>query len=98
VQKYLICGIVANKNKGYMIRFKTYSIAVFTVVLISSCSTTTVEEDVQQYCKCMENVKSNSDIKACIPLAEKMKDKYGSSPEEAEYIIENIKKCGRIEE
>ncbi|MFT6501585.1 MAG: hypothetical protein ACJASQ_001701 [Crocinitomicaceae bacterium] len=80
-----------------MLRFKTYWFAIFTVVLISSCSTTTVEEDVEEYCKCVENVKNNYDLRACIPLAEAMKEKYGHSPEEAEYIIENIKKCGSPE-
>ena len=73
-----------------MVRFKTYWFVIFTVVLISSCSTTIVEEDVEEYCKCVENVKNNYDLRAFIPITEAMKEKHGNSPEEAEYIIENI--------
>ncbi|NRA12719.1 MAG: hypothetical protein HRT57_12250 [Crocinitomicaceae bacterium] len=97
MQKYLICGIVASIKKAYMTRFKTYTLAIFSVLLISSCSSATVEEDVEEYCKCIETVKGGFEMRECIGLAQELRDKYGNSPKDAKYIEENIKRCGSTE-
>lgn len=68
--------------------------SILTVLFISSCSTTTVEEDLEEYCDCIEGVKSGLEIRECLILAQEMLEKYSSDPKSAEYIKEHIDGCG----
>lgn len=76
-----------------MTRFKTYLVSFLLLMVVTSCSTT-VEEDLEEYCNCVGNVESGFEMGECIGLAQGMMDKYSSDPEAAKYIEENIKKCG----
>ena len=94
MQKYLICGIVARINKEYMIRFKTYSFSLFLLFIISSCSSSTIEEDMKEYCQCIENADKRFERKACRILAQEIQDNYSSDPDAAKYIDEHKYDCG----
>jgi len=78
-----------------MSRIKAYTLGIFSIMLISSCSTTTVEEDMDEYCNCVENVKSGIDMRECLALAQEMQEKYEFDPEGAKYIQDHIQDCGK---
>lgn len=63
------------------------------IALITSCSTSTVEEDVDAYCQCVQKMKSDQDKKRCNDLAQEMLDKYSYDPRAADYIETHVKDC-----
>ncbi len=78
-----------------MTRILTYSVIAFSIGAMASC--TTVEEDVQKYCDCVEEVESGFEMRKCIEIANDIWEKYQYDPEASEYIEENLKDCGNAD-
>ena len=76
-----------------MTRIKKYLFPILLLGIISSCSTSTVEEDMEEYCQCVENANNGIERKACRVLAKEMMEKYENDPESAEYIKEHARDC-----
>ena len=58
-----------------------------------SCEQTTVEEDMNAYCDCVEK---NGGLmnEECVEIAEQMTLKYEYDPEASDYIEKSMRNCG----
>lgn len=66
----------------------------FGLLLGCSFETTTVEQDVTEYCECMNDNTSQSDMEKCVKLIQKINDKYQFDSEAVEFIKKEVANCG----
>ena len=57
--------------------------------ILGACSGTSVEEDIERFCDCMNTLGQLG----CIELGQDLSDKYEFSPDEAAKLIEGIRNC-----
>lgn len=67
---------------------------LFTGLLISSCSTTTVKEDMDEYCDCIQKYKHDPEGReSCYELMENIIQKYEYDHEAMTQIVDEASKC-----
>ena len=68
------------------------ALIIIAALLMVGCSTTTVEEEVHDYCTCVSE-KGDSNDPECVKKADAILLKYEFDPEASQYIEKEIEKC-----
>lgn len=71
--------------------FLVYAVGLL-LALVSSCENTSVEEDADRYCKCVQKHGTTNNAE-CIELQEALTKKYEFDPVAAEEFSREIQKC-----
>jgi hypothetical protein len=95
LQIYRFCGIVAIKKRiMYKKKYKNSSKALILCLLIYSCSTKTIQEELDDWCNCEK--KANEDVSildSCNQIMIDISLKYEFDPEAVPVIQQKVKKC-----
>lgn len=95
MQIYRFCGIVAIKFMiMYIKNLKNYINALILGLLLSSCSTKTIEEELDDWCHCEQAALENEAmLDSCNQLMIKISQKYEYDPEVVPLIQKSVKNC-----
>ena len=78
-----------NKRRAFL------TITILTLALFS-CSTSTAEEDVEEYCNCINDTKADENLSRCHDLVIQIVEKYENDPKAKAYVMEHSKECFSI--
>ena len=96
MQKYLICGIVANEKLVYMKRF-IISGTLFPLLImlfVASCGNDQVATDMDEWCECMADARQDpSQEGECFAIRDRIYQKYAFDPDAAEVIRKKVDEC-----
>lgn len=95
MQIYRFCGIVAIKFMiMYLKNLKKYINALILGLLVASCSTKTIEEELEDWCNCEKQALENTTIlDSCNQLMIDVSQKYEFDPEAVSAIQKSVKNC-----
>lgn len=60
---------------------------------LTGCNQSTLDQELDVYCDCMEKVENSADIVECRELLQEMSDKYAFDPEASEIIEKRLQDC-----
>lgn len=95
MQIYRFCGIVAIKFMiMYLKNIKIYINTLILGLLLSSCSTKTVEEELNDWCNCEKQATNDvSILDSCNQMMIEISQKYEYDPEAVPVIQKSVKNC-----
>ena len=95
MQIYRFCGIVAIKKLiMYKKKYKNFSKALILGLLICSCSTKTIEQELDDWCNCEKKaIEDVSILDSCNQMMIDISLKYEFDPEAAPIIQQKVKQC-----
>lgn len=70
-------------------------LVITSFLCLVSCSTTTIEEDMDEYCECEAKYGSSSN-KECLELIRTIIYKYEYDPGSEEYITHRLENCPKL--
>lgn len=75
-------------------RLLCYSMSVFLIGLLGSCKDAQLEEEVLNYCKCIDLHKQDEINRyTCIEMMEALQAKYANKPRKLNALIEQTDQC-----
>jgi len=95
LQIYRFCGIVAIKFMiMYLKKYKNYINALILGLLLSSCSTKTIEDELTDWCNCEKQAVDDVTIlDSCNQMMIEISQKYEYEPEAVPVIQKTVKNC-----
>ena len=70
-------------------RSKKLGIVLSILIISTACGSSTIKEDMDAYCDCMQQ----KDITLCNEMKNELIKKYEFDPEASSYIVERLRDC-----
>ena len=76
-----------------MKRLVIFLFGLMILVVLTNCQQSSLDQELSGYCECMQDAKSDEDIKVCRHQIEVIADKYAFDPEASEIIQKRLQEC-----
>lgn len=93
MQKYLFCGIDANKNVFMLSKNLRFVLVLFMFLGLIGCESSSVSEDVSKYCSCKSKIDQSTTQEECNAIIEEIVIKYEYEPEALIEIQQKLQEC-----
>lgn len=70
---------------------------LMVLAVTTNCQQSSLDQELSDYCECMQSAKSEEDIQGCRGQIEVIADKYAYDPEASEIIEKRLQECVAIE-
>ena len=74
-----------------------FLVGAVVLVLATNCQESTLDQELSDYCECMQSADSDETIQKCRSKIEVIADKYAYDPEASQIIQKRLQECAVIE-
>ncbi len=94
MQKYLFCGIDANKNVFLFIMNSRIVLVLFILFALIGCDNNSISDDLDKYCNCKIELGKTTTREDCNKIIEEIVLKYEYDSEALVEIQQKLQECG----